>query len=122
MTNIMSLGKLTDKYRVTFDSAVDKAFFVHTPEKTVRFGRNKTNLYTHTPTRLECEDKKTVLVQTVEENMKFHTPREIKRAKLARDLIAALGSPSVADLKAAIAMNAIADLPVRTDNVNMRRN
>ena len=51
--------------------------------------------------------------------MKFHTPREIKRAKLARDLIAALGSPSVAGLKAAIAMNAIADLPVCTDDVNI---
>ena len=59
------------------------------------------------------------LLQTVAKNMKFYTPREIKRAKLARALIASLGSPSVADLKAAIAMNAIADLPVKTSDVDL---
>ena len=125
LTNILSLAQTTDKYRVTFDSAKDNAFYVHTPKKTVRFGRTKANLYAHTPTRMATSKPEVTplgpktFVQTVEENMKFHTPREIKRAKLARDLIAALGSPSVADLKAAIAMNAIANLPVTTKDVDI---
>ena len=45
VTNLMSLAKLTDKHRVTFDSAVDNAFYVHAPNKTVRFGRNSSDLY-----------------------------------------------------------------------------
>ena len=49
----------------------------------------------------------------------FHTPREIKRAKLARDLLAALGTPSIADLKKAISMNAISNLPVRVNDIDL---
>ena len=51
--------------------------------------------------------------------MKFYTPREVDRAKKARDLLAALGTPSIADLKSAIAMNAIAGLPVTTKDVDL---
>ena len=50
---------------------------------------------------------------------KFYTPREVARAKKARDLLAALGTPSIADLKAAIAMNAIAGLPLTTKDVDL---
>ena len=55
VTNIMSLAKLTDRYRVTFDSAVDNAFYVHTPQKTVRFPRTESNLYAHTPSKLKTQ-------------------------------------------------------------------
>jgi hypothetical protein len=47
VANIMSLALMTDKYRVTFDSAKDNAFVVHLPDRTVRFARNQNNLYTH---------------------------------------------------------------------------
>ena len=53
-----------------------------------------------------------MFAQTVEENKLFYAPREVDRAKQACDLLAALGSPSIADLKAAVAVNAIANLPV----------
>ena len=125
LTNILSLAMLTDKYRVTFDSAKDNAFYVHTPKATVRFARNESNLYSHQPKMLRSGvqtpgvHKAITAVQTVDENKKFHTPREVKRAKKARDLLAALGSPSIFDLKAAIAMNAIADLPVTTEDVKL---
>ena len=124
MTNIMSLANCTDRYRVTFDSAIDNAFYVHTPQKVVRFGRNEANLYVHKPTQLgqdnpNIQDSRkrkdppeASFVQTVEENMKFHTPREIKRAKQASDLLAAIGSPNVHELKALISMNAIGYNPV----------
>ena len=58
-------------------------------------------------------------VQMVQENMKFYAPREIKRAKLARDLLASVGSPSVQDLKTALATNAIANVPVTTSDVEL---
>ena len=42
MTNVLSLGEMTDRYRVlTFDSAVDNAFHVHLPNRVIRFPRNE---------------------------------------------------------------------------------
>ena len=131
VTNIMSLALLSDKYTITMNTAVDNAIYVHTPQKVVRFGRDSTNVYSHTPTKLgSCkpiapakprdeDDTAPSFVQSVEENKLFYTPKEVTRAKRARDLLAALGTPSIADLKAAIAMNAIANLPVTTADVNL---
>ena len=127
VTNIMSLAQAADKYKVTYDSSIDDAFYVHTPEKTVRFARNKSNLYVHKPKSLAADDKaqeakETQLhshLQTVEENLKFYTPREVQHAKAARELLSILGSPTVRDLKAAIAMNAIAELPIKTQDVDL---
>ena len=65
------------------------------------------------------DDTAPSFVQSVEENKLFYTPKEVTRAKRACDLLAALGTPSIADLKAAIALNAIANLPVTTADVNL---
>ena len=134
MTNILSLGVVTDKYKVTMDTSKENAILVHTPQKVVKFARNDANLYVHVPSNLPkssisrntgvSKPKKQVsfgpgtFVQTVEENKLFYTPREIKKAKMARDLLAALGSPSIADLKKAITMNAINNLPVKTEDID----
>ena len=106
MTNILSVGVMSDKYRITMDTAKENAFFVHTPKKIVKFARNPAYLYTHAPSRMPKGKaatagvhKKVMFVQSVEENKMFHTPREIKKAKIVRDLLAALGTPSKADLK-----------------------
>ena len=117
VTNIFALANLCKKFRVTFDSAKDEAFLVHTPDKVMRFAKTKSNLYAYKPQPVAVERHS--LVQTVEENMNFHTPREVQRAKRARELLVALGSPSVADLKAAIAINGIANLPVTTADVDL---
>ena len=121
LTNIVSLAKLSDKYRVTYDSNKEDAFFVHTPEKTVRFARNSANLYAHKPTHLSPNKttKHYSHLQTVAENMKFHTPREIKKAKMARELLATLGTPSIQDMKTILSMNAIANVPVTTSDVDL---
>ena len=127
MTNIFSLGVLSDHYKITMDASVDNAIYVHTPLKVVRFGRNKSNLYTHTPTTLGQDPQPatpeppevTTFVQSVEENKLFCTPREVDRAKKARDLLAALGSPSIQDLKTAVTMNAIANLPITTADITL---
>ena len=125
-----------DNWEIQSDDAIkDNALYVHTPEKIVRFGRDQNMIYTHVPTKLGKNKNKNkqekhdetqhfqqgCFVNTVEENKLFYTPREVERAKRARDLLAALGSPSVADLKAAIAMNAIANLPVKTEDVNLAK-
>ena len=45
MTNIIAMKDITDTYRVTMDSAVEKALFVHMPTKIVVFRQLKNNLY-----------------------------------------------------------------------------
>ena len=72
-----------------------------------------------TKTKTPGVSKKVSFAQTVEENKMFHTPREIKKAKMARDLLAALGTPSIADLKKIISMNAISNLPVKTEDIDL---
>ena len=52
MTNILSVGVMSDKYRISMDTAKENAFFVHTPKKIVKFARNPAYLYTHTPSRM----------------------------------------------------------------------
>ena len=102
VANILSLGMITDKHRVTMDSAVDNAFYVHISDtKKVRFARDDAKVHTFVPAklgkknpRIEPPRDRGVFVQTVEENKLFYTPREVARAKRARDLLAAVGSPS----------------------------
>jgi len=50
VTNIFGLANLVDTTdRVTFDSAVDDAFYVHNKQKISQFGRTECNLYAFKP-------------------------------------------------------------------------
>ena len=117
ITNIFSYAEMSDRYRITYDSNKADEFVVHLPNKDVRFTRMGMNLYVFKPPK--CAQVATVLLNTVEENKKFYTQRQFDRAKRARDLYNALGTPSVNDFKAIIRMNAIANNPVTTDDINM---
>eukprot|EP00957_Ditylum_brightwellii_P180599 13756554-Ditylum_brightwellii.AAC.1 len=59
------------------------------------------------------------MLNTVEENPQFFSPRQQNRAKQARKLLEALRSPSVPDLKAMICMNLIKDNQITTEDVNL---
>jgi len=89
IANILSLGKLAEKYRITFDSAIENAFNIHTEEGIIKFHKNGANLYEHRPSVIKKETGNSRAIasynhiQTVEENMKMYTPRQIERAKAA---------------------------------------
>jgi len=52
IANPLSLGELSDKYRITMDPSVDNAFYVHMDNgRIVKFSRVKNNL-------LSCQDKR----------------------------------------------------------------
>ena len=51
-------------------------------------------------------------VQTIEENANFLTPKEIAQANVAKQLLHALGYPSVVDLKTITKTNAIWNNPI----------
>ena len=127
IANILSLGKLADKYRITFDSAIENAFNIHTEDGIIKFNKNSANLYEHRPSVIRkstnVNDNKAITpynhVQTVEENMKMYTPRQIQQAKAARDLLASLGTPTVRDMKTAITTNAIKNVPVTVKDIDL---
>ena len=55
-------------------------------------------------------------IQTIEENAKFLTPKEIAQANVAKQLLHMLGYPLVVDLKTIIKMNVIWDNLVTKSN------
>ena len=58
-------------------------------------------------------------VQTMEENTKFLTPKEIARANVALRLLYALGYPLVVDLKTIIKTNVIWHNPVTESDIKL---
>ena len=113
MANIFSFAKMEDRYRITYDSAVESAFNVHTDDGIVKFRRSAEGLYYHTPTY----ETGTTLVQTVDENKSFYTDRQFAHAKRARELLHTLGCPSISDLKRVIKMNSIQECPVTIEDI-----
>ena len=58
-------------------------------------------------------------VQTIEENAKFLTPKEIAQANMAKQLLQILGYPSVVNLKTIIKTNVIQDNPINESDVKL---
>jgi hypothetical protein len=122
VANIFSFAEMRKLYRITYDSETEDAFIVHTPERQVRFKPLKNGLYSLNPkkdTQHQTTDGRFQLVNTLEDNKKFFTPRQFERAKIARDLFHSLGCPSLVNLKGAIRMNLIRDNPVTTKDVDL---
>jgi hypothetical protein len=124
ITNIFSFEEMEDKYRITYDSAKEKAFIVHLPHKIVKFQRGANKLYYCKPeysikTKKVSFQKEVSFINTVEESKTFYTEREVAQAKMARDLYHSLGTPPVKDLKAVIRMNCIKNNPVTIPDVNL---
>ena len=112
IANIFALGNMVGKHRVTFDSAKEDAFVVHTPRKQVKFIKDqKSNLYVHRPPMA-------TMVQTMKENLQFHTPTEIAKAKRARKLLEVCGA-TPRDLKSIIMSNQIRNNPIAHKDVTL---
>ena len=58
-------------------------------------------------------------ITTLEENKTFYTLQQFEKAKRARDLYHALGTPSINDFKAMITINAIRNNPVTVEDINL---
>jgi hypothetical protein len=77
------------------------------------------NKLQHTKLQPTTVDNKVQFLETVDENKKFYTKRQFKRAKRDRELLYSLGYPSINDMKAIIWMNAIKNNPVTTEDVDI---
>ena len=94
----MSLKKVIKKYRVTYDSD-DKQLVVHRKDSglpNMVFRMHSSGLHVYDPKGRGEEN--TVFMNTVSENMKAFTKKDVKGAKRAKRLSAKLLYPSNKDL------------------------
>ena len=118
ITNIFSYAEMAQKHRITYDSATEDAFIVHLPDKKVRFNKTDQGLYIFKP-KITKNNNQMQFLNTVDENKHFFTRQQFARAKLARELYNALGTPSLADFKAIIRMNLIVNNPITQKDIDI---
>jgi hypothetical protein len=132
VTNIFSMAEMEGKYNITYTPG---AFTVHLPHTDAVFKRNDRGLYTFKPPKLQQASKQESMLEqfnalqqgfnnpppinSVEENKLMFTDCQVERAKAAQQLYHALGTPSTKDFKAIITMNAIRNLPITIEDVNL---
>ena len=140
MTNIFGLASMNKKHRVTYDSAVEKAFVVHLPGKKVKFVEGPDGLYAlessasisdfsagvGKPTASPASTTNTPAamlagVETVEGNIKKLgvTDREIKQASLARQVLHNLGFPSIKAFRKGVSDNQFENCPITLQDISM---
>jgi len=127
ITNMFSFAEMEDKCRITCDSQKERAFIVHMPDKQVKFQHQPNGLYT-TITQCDTGNEEdgnqnyrsaTNLLNTVEENKSMYTDHQVAKAKRARELCHAVGTPSIKDFKAIITMNCIKNNPVTIEDIDI---
>jgi hypothetical protein len=115
ITNIISYKNLAKQYRITSDSK-DGTFIVHREEfgkHNMVFRMHESGLHYYDPCGQDF-----VFTNTVSDNMRAFSKRQIEGAKRARDLYESLGYPSPADFKWAIRSNLIRDCPVTLEDID----
>jgi hypothetical protein len=122
ITNIIAMCDMRKKFRITMDTNKEAALVVHMPKKAVKFKEWPNGLYAMNPADPDSFGSisdQYQMIQTIEENMKFLSPRQQARARKARSLYHAMGTPTVDDLKAMIRMNLIRNNQVTTEDVKL---
>jgi hypothetical protein len=127
IANILSLADVRKARGVTMDSADDSAFHVHKLDGSgyTRFEEHPSGLHLHDSTKpvvpyTEQSDNNAVgysYLQTVAENKKLFTKRQIKSADKSRQLYRMLGHPGPDHFMDIIRNNFIINCPVTIDNV-----
>ena len=130
MTNMLSFGNIAKQYPIQYLLESD-TFQVQLSDHINIFGcKQVDNLYVlegnqpqegsqQTSHPKNTFSKMTFQVQTIEENAKLLTPKEIAQANLAKQLLHTLGYPLVVNLETIIKMNAIQDNPVTESNIKL---
>ena len=138
VANIFSQAKTIDKgHRIYYDSDVEDAFIMELRDgnkrvtDTIKFSRNNSGLYTFKPTagyvqqmrklrRQEGQaDDMVLAIASVAENKQGYTERELQRAKKARQLYHAVGTPTTRNFKFILRQNLIRNCPVTVEDVNI---
>ena len=83
IANVLSLGLVSSTMRVTMDTAIDNALYVHKDDGTLRrFGKSKHGLYY---SRVNSQDGCMLTIITVKEKESQYSDLDVRRAKKARE-------------------------------------
>ena len=132
MANIFGLSKLSKKFRVTYDSEKEDAFFVYTNDGIIKFGCTSEGLYAYCPTKqfinsvantknlsvLPDNNNHSHMISTVESNWRGFTKQQFEDAKKARNLYHQVGAPTVENFKHIIRQKIIKNCPIVLDDIN----
>ena len=110
VSNILSLIHVKEKFRVTYDSALDNTLYVHKPEKIIQFREAVRRLYYFDTA--DRSEECTNLVTTVEDNKSKFSAYDYTKAKLARDIKRRIGRPSTHDFIHYVNNKIIANCPI----------
>jgi hypothetical protein len=133
LANILSLADVRKARRVTMDSTDDHAFHVHKPDGSgyTRYEEHPSVLYLHDSTKpvvpyskhndsSEHNDSTTTgysYLQTVADNKKLFTKRQIEGADKSRQLYRMIGRPGADRFMDIIRNNLIINCPITIDDV-----
>ena len=97
IANVISLGLVTNKFRVTMDSDIDNAMYIHKPNGNIRrFSKGENNLYYYNTS--DAASTETLLtITTVKGQKELFSGMDRKRADRARKLQEIMGYPSEKD-------------------------
>jgi hypothetical protein len=110
---------MAKRHRITYDSNKEDTFTVYLPDKRIKFTKTDQGLYVFKPKIRKTNRIESQFVNTTDENKTFFTTRRVDKAKQARELYHALGTPSIQFSKAILCMNLIANNPVTTEDIEI---
>ena len=121
IANILSLSKVKEKYRVTFDSDINNQFVVHRSNGTQRiFQQSSRGLYfldTSLTPQPSSSTKGTVQVNTVADNASSFSNADYAQAVLARKIQKIIGCPTTRSFIHFLDNNLLPNCPVNRKNV-----
>ena len=117
IANCLSLAKVSDTYRITLDTGVTQAFYVHKQDgSTRRFDRMECGLYA-------CDVTKTdgilLAITTVDGQKKKYSDLDVRRATAARKLQDTIGYPSVHEFIKMVDNNLISNCAVTRRDIKI---
>ena len=122
MANILSLSDIAniEGVRITMDTDIDRAIQLHFQNEVLTFRECIDGLYywdSSSKSKLPITNYSTSFAQTVHNNKKFYSHREIQGADRARALQATLGWPSASTFLRIIGNNLINNSTVTVDDI-----
>ena len=130
LANILALSDVADipGARITMDTNLDRAILLHVHDKTIRFQECQDGLYYYDPVANHKHSNKQLtlysnntsqytFLQTVAENEKMYSRREVEGAKMARHLQSIIGFPSTSGFINIINNNLIRNCGVTADDI-----
>ena len=115
VANILSLAKVSERYRITFDNSVENAFIIHGPNRKMKFVRSQQGLYFHDAT---VSKKHIQFVQTVDAQKSMFTHRQVRDAILARKVLSMIGRPGHDDFVEFVRTNNLKNCPIDVSDCN----